>query len=424
MIHRLYHWTTRLGGPAINWYLHRRLRRGKEDLTRFTERQGKATLARPSGPLIWFHGASVGEAQSLLPLIERLTETHPATILLTTGTVTSARLLAHRLPAKAIHQFVPVDRPDWVKSFLDHWQPQLAIWSESDFWPNLLEQTHDRQIPMVLLQGRISPRSFVQWQRIPKFISHILSHFDLCLAQSPTDAERLTRLGAHGVNYVGNLKLAVAPLPVASEHLETLHTQIGQRHLWVAASTHPGEEEVAARIHHALKSRYPDLLTIIIPRHTTRTTAIAEQVKQLGLNVAIRSLDQPLAETTDIYLADTMGELGLFFRIAPIVFMGKSLCAEGGQNPFEPASLGAAILFGPRMSNFPDMCNALLAAGGARQVADEADLQTQLNSLFQDISALERHRQAALSWAKSEAGILDRFVLSLSPFLDRLHARP
>ena len=424
MIHRLYHWTTRLGGPAIRLYLHRRKQRGKEDSQRFGERLGKATLPRPDGPLIWLHGASVGEAQSLLPLIDRLAETHPATLLLTTGTVTSARLLAQRLPAKAIHQFVPVDRPDWVNSFLDYWRPDLALWSESDFWPNLLEQTHQRHIPMVLLQGRISPRSFVQWQRLPRFISRILSHFDLCLAQSPTDAERLTRLGAHGVNYVGNLKLAVAPLPVDEDHLQILRTQVGQRRVWVAASTHPGEEIVAARVHQGLKSRFGDMLTIIIPRHPVRAPLIAEQLGQLGLTVAVRSQGQDLTPDTDIYLADTMGEMGLFFRVSPVVFMGKSLCAEGGQNPFEPARLGAAILFGPRMSNFPDMSQSLMAAGGAVQVADEGDLQTQLHRLLQDASALEAQRQAALSWAASEAGILDRFVLTLSPFLDRLHARP
>ena len=424
MIHRLYRLGTHLGGPAISWYLHRRLRRGKEDRARFSERQGQATISRPPGPLIWLHGASVGEAQALLPLIDRLSATHPATLLLTTGTVTSARLLAQRLPPKAIHQFVPVDRPDWVKSFLDHWQPQLALWSESDFWPNLLEETHQRHIPMVLLQGRVSPRSYQQWQRIPGFIARILRHFDLCLAQSPTDAQRLTGLGAHGVNYVGNLKLAVDPLPVDHDQLDQLRKNVDSRPLWVAASTHPGEEDVAGRVHLGLKAHHPNLLTIIIPRHPNRASAIAQQLSQMGLSVAVRSQGQPLTAATDIYLADTMGEMGLFFRISPIVFMGKSLCAEGGQNPFEPARLGAAIVFGPRMSNFPDMCRSLLASGGASEVGDEAALQARINSLLQTPGELERQGRAALTWAESEAGILDRFILTLSPFLDRFHARP
>jgi len=424
LIHRLYHWTTRLGGPAIGWYLQRRMKRGKEDVVRFAERKGRAGIARPSGPVIWLHGASVGEAQALLPLIERFAADKTATLLLTTGTVTSARLLTDRLPKGALHQFVPVDRPEWVKAFLDHWRPQLALWSESDFWPNLLELTHQRGIPMVLLQGRVSPRSFGQWLRIPRFIGHILGHFDTCLAQTPADAERLERLGAKSVQYVGNLKLAVPPLPAPSEEVAQMTHLLDGRPTWIAASTHPGEEAIATRIHAALKAKHPGLLTIIIPRHPPRSPSIAADIAAQGLSASIRSQGQPLDKSTDIYLADTIGELGLFFRISPIVFMGKSLCAEGGQNPFEPARLGAAILFGPRMSNFPDMSRSLLDAGGALQVEDEHALRHQLDTLLTDKAYLDRHKQAALTWAESEAGILDRFVSTLSPFLDRLHASP
>ena len=424
MMHRLYNWTTRLGGPAIGWYLQRRMQRGKEDMLRFAERKGRASIIRPPGPLIWLHGASVGEAQALVPLIERLSQMGKATLLLTTGTVTSAKLLADRLPKGAIHQFVPVDRPDWVKAFLDHWQPQLALWSESDFWPNLLEQTHQRGIPMVLLQGRVSPRSFTQWMRFPRFIGHILRHFDLCLAQTPADADRLTRLGAYGVQYIGNLKLSVPPLPASPQQVAHFQDAFAGRTVWTAASTHPGEEEIAARVHASLKTRFPKLLTVIIPRHPPRAQTIASQISQMGLSVAVRSAGEAPQPSTDIFLADTIGELGLFFRVSPIVFMGKSLCAEGGQNPFEPARIGTAILFGPRMSNFPDMSKSLLAANGALQVQDEADLQKTLADLMNNPAKLEKQRQAALSWAESEAGILDRFIQTLSPFLDRLHASP
>ena len=424
MIHRLYRLTTHWAGPAINWYLHRRLQRGKEDHARFPERKGHATRPRPPGPLIWLHGASVGEAQSLLPLIDRLAASGKVTLLLTTGTVTSARLLAQRLPPQAIHQFVPVDRPDWVKAFLDHWQPQLALWSESDFWPNLLDQTHAREIPMVLLQGRVSPRSFQQWQRFPRFIGRILSHFDLCLAQSPTDVQRLTQLGAHGVNYVGNLKLAVEPLPVDMDELATLRQQIGSRPVWVAASTHAGEEAIAAAVHRSLKTHFPNLLTIVIPRHPTRAGTILGQWHDMDLTMAQRSARHPITDGTDLYLADTMGELGLFYRLSPVVFMGKSLSAEGGQNPFEPARLGSAILFGPRMSNFPDMCQSLLTAQGGWQVADAAELEARLHLCLSDPAMCAQVGQAAQKWAAAEAGILDRFLLTLSPFLDRLDAQP
>ena len=420
MMHRLYRATTHLAGPAIRWYLHHRLQRGKEHQTRFTERHGQPSLPRPTGPLVWLHGASVGEAQSLLPLIERIAADYPVSLLLTTGTVTSAQLLGSRLPPQARHQFVPVDRPSWVQSFLDHWQPQLAVWSESDFWPNLLDQTHQRQIPMVLVQGRVSPKSFRQWQRVPSFIGRILSHFDLCLAQSPTDAQRLTQLGGHGVNYVGNLKLAVDPLPVDEDQLAILRQAIGNRPIWVAASTHAGEEIIAAQTHQSLKVAFPDLLTIIIPRHPNRAAAILAEITALGLSATSRSQQQ--MPEGDLYLADTMGEMGLFYRLSNIVFMGKSLCGDGGQNPFEAARLESAILFGPNMSNFPDMSQSLLQAGGATQVADPAELQARLHHLLSDAVACRQQALAAKQWAKSEDGILDRFMVSLAPFLERLHA--
>jgi 3-deoxy-D-manno-octulosonic-acid transferase len=424
LIHRLYHLATRIGQPAILLLLHQRKKLGKEDAHRFAERRGIASLPRPSGPLIWLHGASVGESQALLPLIDRLAKTGQATILLTTGTVTSARLLAMRLPGNAIHQYVPVDHPDWAKAFLDHWQPDLALWSESDFWPNLLELTHQRQIPMVLVQGRVSPRSFANWLKIPSFIGHILGHFDLCLAQSPADADRLSRLGAHGVNYLGNLKQSVPPLPADPDHMAQIAGLIDHRPVWVAASTHPGEEAVAARVHASLKARHPNLLTIIIPRHPTRAAAIAEQILKMGLTLAIRSQDHPLSPTTDIYLVDSIGELGLFFRVSPLVFMGKSLCVEGGQNPFEPALLGAAILFGPLMTNFVEMCQSLLAEHAAIQIEDEQQLMDQLDHLLTHPQAIASLGKAALAWAAREAGILDRFIRTLAPFLDRLNVRP
>ncbi len=424
MIQTLYQWATKWGGPLIGLYLRRRMKRGKEDPVRFAERMGVASLPRPPGPLIWLHGASVGEAQALLPLMERLSQMGRASLLLTTGTVTSARLLADRLPKGAVHQFVPVDHPDWVKSFLDHWQPQLALWSESDFWPNLLQQTRARKIPMVLLQGRISPKSFRQWQRIPSFIRHVLGNFDLCLAQSPGDTQRLGALGAKSVQYAGNLKLAVPPLPAPETLVTQLCAQLQGRPAWIAASTHHGEEEIAARIHQILKAKHPGLLTIVIPRHPPRAPAVADQIKAMGVTVGVRSRDQDIPPDTELYLVDTIGELGLFFRVAPLVFMGKSLCAEGGQNPFEPARLGAAVLFGPRMSNFTDMTHSMLAAQAAIQVADEPDLLRTIDLLLSDSQALDRHRQAALTWTEREADIMDRFLAQLAPFLDSLNACP
>ncbi len=420
MIHHLYRALTIAGGPLIAVYLRRRMARGKEDPARFGERLGRPGKPRPAGVLVWLHAASVGEALSLLPLVDVLARRPNLKLLVTTGTVTSARLMADRLPGGVTHQYVPVDRPVYVTAFLDHWRPDMALWAESDFWPNLLGEAHRRAIPLVLVQGRISPRSFASWRRVPSFIRRVLSNFTLCLAQTGEDARRLELLGAPVVRCLGNLKMAGPPLPCDAAALARLQGDVAGRPLWLAASTHPGEEVIAAGVHHRLAPDHPHLLTVVVPRHPTRGAAVAAELEGLGLTVALRSRgDQPLS-ATQIYIADTMGELGLFYRLAPIVCMGKSFTVEGGQNPFEPACLGDAVLFGPRMSNFPDMVPAMLASGAGEQVADEAGLAAAIGALLANPDALARRGAAALAWAQSEAGgALDSVVAAFDPFLIR-----
>jgi len=421
MIHHLYRALTVAGGPLIDLYLRRRMARGKEDRQRFGERLGRAGRPRPEGALVWLHAASVGEAQSLLPLIEILDARPRLKLLVTTGTVTSARLMGERLPEGAVHQYMPVDRPAFVARFLDHWRPDLALWAESDFWPNLLAETRRHGVPLVLIQGRISPRSFASWRRFPGFIGRVLSNFTLCLAQTCTDAHRLTQLGAPEVRCLGNLKLSVPPLPCDEAELERLKATIGDRPVWLASSTHAGEEAIAGRVHRQLgRDR---LLTMVVPRHPTRGPAIAAELEAMGLRVALRSKGQWPDEATEIYVADTMGELGLFYRLAPVVFVGKSITAEGGQNPYEPARLGAAVLFGPHMGNFPDMAPGLLAAEGAVSVADEGELARTLGRLIDAPDSSARVGAAALSWATSEAGALEKVLAALEPFLTAAEAR-
>ncbi len=426
MIHQLYRALTVAGGPFIRLYLARRMARGKEDPQRLAERFGRPGRPRPPGPLVWLHAASVGESLSLLPLVGRLARRPGLGLLVTTGTVTSARLMAERLPPGAVHQYVPVDRPSHVRAFLGHWRPDLALWAESDFWPNLLAEAHARGVTLVLVQGRISPRSFAGWRRVPGFIRRVLASFSLCLAQTEGDAERLRQLGAAEVRCLGNLKQAMPPLPGDEVELARLRALRGARPLWLAASTHPGEEALAGRVHRAVAERHPGLLTVIVPRHPQRGPAVAEELEGLGLRVALRSRGGDPAGA-DLYVADTLGELGLLYRLAPLVFMGKSLEAEGGQNPFEPARLGAAVLFGPRMSNFPEMVPAMLAAGAAEQVSDEAGLAAAIARLLADPELLARRRAAALGWAATEAGALDAVAAALEPYLaaaEARHARP
>src|SRR3954471_1664543 len=351
--------------PAL---ISRRLKLGKEDPARFGERRGMSADIRPAGPLVWIHGASVGEVLAAAALIERLRALN-LRILLTSGTVTSAAVVAKRFPSDVIHQYVPYDAPRYVARFLDHWRPSLALFIESDLWPNLILAGAARRLPMVLINGRMSQRSFPRWQRMSRTIAALLGSFELCLTQSRVDAERFAALGSRNVLTTGNLKLDVPALPADPARLERLMAITRGRLVIVAASTHPGEEEILVTAHKTLSGFFPSLLTVIVPRHPHRGPAVAAIVASSGLQPALRSRDELPTGTTDIYVADTMGELGLFYRLAPVVFMGGSLVERGGQNPIEAVKLGAAVVHGPHTFNFTDVYAALDAAGGARQAA-------------------------------------------------------
>ncbi len=421
MMFSLYRVVSAVGAPLIRLYLGFRKARGKEDQARFNERLGRSGHARPNGPLVWAHAASVGESLSFLPLAERLIKDRPGlNVLVTTGTVTSARLMADRLPDGAFHQYVPVDRVAYVRRFLDHWRPDLAFWVESEFWPNLIVETAVRKIPIILVNGRISPRSFSGWQRFGGLIKKLLACFDLCLAQADIDAERLRRLGAAKTKYVGNLKFAGPPLPADDDELSKLQDTFGARPRWLAASTHPGEEIIAAGVHRRLAEAHPGLLTVIVPRHPDRGAEIAAQLQAQGLNVSRRSEGNAIGPKTDVYLADTMGEMGLFFRLTGVVFMGKSLVPLGGQNPLEAARLDSAIVHGPHMMNFEDITERLKKAAAAVEVADEEALQTVVGRLLNDGAERDRMAAAAGDLAAAEAGVLDVILGELAPFLDPL----
>src|ERR1700688_226563 len=315
--------------PAL---ITRRLKLGKEDPARIGERRGMSEDVRPNGPLVWIHGASVGEVLAAAALIERLRALN-LRILLTSGTVTSAAIVAKRFPADIIHQYVPYDSPRYVARFLDHWQPSLALFIESDLWPNLILSSAARRLPMVLINGRMSHRSFPRWRRGAGTISALLGRFDVCLAQSHVDAERFPALGSRNVITTGNLKLDVPAPPADSAKLERLMSVTRGRPIIVAASTHPGEEEILLDVHKTLAGFFPSLLSVIVPRHPARGEAIARTVAASGLHVAQRSREEWPTATTDIYVADTMGEMGLFYRLAPIVFMGGCRGEHGGENP-------------------------------------------------------------------------------------------
>jgi 3-deoxy-D-manno-octulosonic-acid transferase len=425
-----YRAATAAATPLVRYYLRVRGRRDKEDRERIGERYGIAAADRPRGPLIWIHAASVGEAHSVLALIERITARRSGLeILLTTGTVASARLLAGRLPSRVRHQFVPVDLPRAVQRFLDHWRPDLAIWIESELWPNLVLGTWRRGIPMLLLNGRLSARSFRRWRRMPGLIGPVLQSFALCLTQDEQQAVRFSALGARSAASVGDLKSAAASLPANPAELSALRSRIDDRPVWIAASTHPGEEEIAAGAHVRIAREHPRLLTIIAPRHPARGTVVADILRSEGLNVARRSCGEALSGDTDIYLADTLGELGLMFRVAEIAFIGGSMVAKGGHNPFEAARLGCAILHGGDTSNCAGMAASLDRAGAALTVSDDASLADAVARLLRDPGERCARATAAARVAAAGSGVLDKVLDRLTPWLDALapavkHAAP
>ena len=411
--------------PMAMVYLARRRKRGKEHPLRFRERRGLPNATRPDGPLVWLHAASVGEATAVLSLIEHLLDARPTLeILVTTGTVTSAQLLETRLPARARHQFVPADLPGWTARFVEHWHPDLAIWVESKLWPNLIFAAHARNIPLVLVNGRLSARSYGRWRHWPGLIAPVLSAFDLCLAQDQHQAERFRALGARQVAAVGDLKAAAPALPFDAAELLRLRGLIGSRPLWLAASTHAGEEKIAAQVHRDVAARHPGLLTIIAPRHPARGEAVGAMLTGQGLRTARRARGETVTRETQVYLADTMGELGLFYRLAGIAFVGGSLAAKGGHNPFEAARLGCAVLHGPDMSNCAAMADALAAAGAAETVNGAAGLAQAVSALVADQRLRAERAAAGIGVAAAGLGTLDAVLERLAPWLDRIAPVP
>jgi 3-deoxy-D-manno-octulosonic-acid transferase len=416
----LYRGLTIVAEPLVRFYLGLRARRGKEDPLRMAERRGIASAPRPEGPLIWLHAASVGEAQSALALIGRLLAMRAdVNMLVTSGTVTSASMLEKRLPEQAIHQYVPADLRRWVRRFLDHWRPDMALFVESELWPNLVLETAARNCPLILVNGRLSARSFDRWHGVPGLSRPLMQSFALCLGQTDRDRERFAALGAPRCEYLGNLKYSAEPLPVDEAALAAVREAVGKRPVWLAASTHPGEEELAAAVHMALRESHPGLLTIIVPRHPNRGDEIAAMLSA-SVSVCRRSRGEMPDGDCEIYLADTLGELGLFYRMAEIAFIGGSTGSLGGHNPLEAAQLGCAVIHGPDMTNFRTVAADLAAAESALQFGDEAGLLQAVGRLLADRDDRSRLAKAARKVSAENADALDRIAGALAPFVDAL----
>jgi len=414
----LYRLASGLVSPLVPQLLDRRRRAGKEDGARLHERLGRPSEPRPKGPLVWLHGASVGEAVSLLPLVPALIARGFA-VLMTTGTVTSAEIADRRLPEGALHQFVPVDTPGAARRFIAHWRPDLVLFAESEIWPNLIEAARQSGAGMAIINGRMSDRSLRRWQRLPKSIAHVLGGFDQCLAQSEEDAARYRALGAVAARSVGNLKFDVAPLPAEAAALDSLRATIGRRPVFIAASTHPGEEEIVVAAHLGARAVHPDLLTIVAPRHPQRGEPIAALARAAGLVTARRAGGEALTRDTGLYVADTIGELGLIYRLGGLAFLGGSFIAHGGQNPIEPAKLGVGVLHGPHVFNFTDVYAAFDDGGGAEALAGPDDLGPHVATLLAEPTGLAQMQDTARRIADGLGGALNRTLDALGPLMAR-----
>ena len=410
--------------PFLPGYLKRRARRGKEDPARRGERFGRSSAQRPEGPLAWVHAASVGEAHAIMAVAEALAD-RGIGVVFTTGTVTSAAIVAERMPNPVMHQYAPLDLPRAVERFLDHWTPDIAITAESEVWPVTTMALSDRNVPHLLVNARMSERSFRRWRRGGALPAALFARFSIVAARTEQDARHFEELGASPVAVTGDLKAEVVPPRVPREVKAKFRPVTEGRDAWAAISTHPGEEAIAARIHKALRPRRPRMLTVIVPRHPERGDALAEELAGMGLKVARRSRDEMPDQETDIFLGDTIGEMGLYLRLARTVFVGRSLAngATGGQNPIEPAMLGRAVLHGPAVDNFREAYAALDAGGGSMQVDGEEALQDAVARFLLDPEEAIEAGQKASTTVGGMRGPLAATMRAIAPFVEPLAVR-
>lgn len=416
-----YGWLGLVAYPLSRPLLAYRAAKGKEDRARRNERFGYASLERPAGPMVWIHAASVGETVAVVPLMRELRR-RDVHVLLTTGTVTSAEVAHNRLGDTVLHQYVPLDLLPAVRRFLDYWQPDVAIGVESEIWPATLTELHRRQIPQILVNARMSDRSIDRWLRYKSVAEALFGKLALVIAQSDVDAERFRDLGAWPVGISGNIKVDSDAPPCDEAVLARYMQQIGTRKTWAAISTFEGEEKIAAMVHRALKA-HTGLLSIVVPRHPERSDEIEAMLVEKGLKVARRTRGDVITPDTDVFLGDTIGEMGLYLRMTDIAFVGRSLSADGGQNPLEPAMLGCAVLSGPQVSNFRESYQRLVRNGSARIVRDAEMLAKAVHFLMSNDLARTKMMEAGTESMQEMRGALTATLKALEPYISPLSVK-
>ncbi|MBO6755237.1 MAG: 3-deoxy-D-manno-octulosonic acid transferase [Roseibium sp.] len=412
----LYLALSRFSGPLYRLVHEIRARQGKDDPARRGERFGRPGRPRPAGSLVWVHAASVGETNSVLPLIHHMTA-GGQTVLLTTVTRTSAAIAAKSLPPGAIHQYAPFDSPVFLDRFLDHWQPAAALFVESEIWPAMFDAVRRRDCPLVLVNGRMSSRSYRGWSRLPGTAHYVFASITLTLAQSEEDGRRLGALGCGHVVYPGNLKFDASTAPADPVELDRLSTMIGSRPVWVAALTHPGEEELALAAHRQILNSHPDALLLLCPRHPERGAQIDTLIGEQGFTSVRRSLGKTPKPDCQVFLGDTLGEMGLFYSLAPVAFLGGSFAEKGGHNPVEAIRFGSALISGPGVANARGLYHDLWDAQAAVKLEDAGDLAAAVLRLMEDQSARDTQIATARAIADSGKGAVERTMAHLRPLL-------
>ena len=409
--------------PMVRPLLFVRRMKGLEtkDKNRKSERFGFASIKRPDKKIVWFNASSVGESNSIIPLIDEiLKKSSDVFVLVTTTTLTASENMAKKLSGKnAVHQFLPIDRRAYVDRFFNYWKPSIGFFVDSDFWPNLILSAKSHKVPLVLLNGRVSDKSFAKWKNNLAFIKPLAKVFEFSFGKSKDDCKKLSVMGFENPVCVGNLKYAVPPLSYDKEELKTISSQIGKRHLFVVSSTHPGEEELCLSAFMTVKQRFPDVLMIIAPRHPARGEEIKSLVESNGLKALLRSDKSKITKDVDVYIANTMGELGLFYSLSDIAFVGGSLIKWGGHNPMEPARLHNVVLSGKYVHNFQETYDLLKLEKAVVMVNDEKDFASKLKGLFENPDVQKDYMSRAFYVAEREAAVLERVIEKLEPTLKK-----
>ncbi len=417
-LYQVYKLLTILLSPFFYLLVGLRVIKGKENSKRYKEKLGFFSYPRPKGQLLWFHAASVGELNSIIFLIKRLSEERPKlNFLITTITVNSEKIFHKAGLLRTIHQFLPLDIPFLARKFTNYWHPELGIFVDSELWPNLLTEAAHK-MRLINLNGRISDKSFARWKYFSPLISYMYKKFSLILPTSQTEMKKIQYfIKSDAVKYVGNLKYAMPALSCNEEELKILKKALAKRKIWIAASTHKGEEEILIACHQELLKEFPDLLLIIAPRHPERGSDITRLAKEQGCKVAVRSQQEKITKSCNVYIADTIGELGLIYRLSDIVFVGGSLIPHGGHNFLEAARLGCSVIVGPCTHNFKDLTeefkqmNAILIASNAEQ------LVTSVHSLLTKPSLKMKYIQNAGSFSAATDHIMDQTVKVILGYL-------